>query len=67
MSAQDAGIHNHSQNPIRENEDHYYGNDLCVTRFQWDKGLRNPERESDRSRSLSLRFLLCKLKKFSVF
>lgn len=37
VSAQDAGIHNHSTNPIRENGDHYYGNDLWVTRTERDK------------------------------
>lgn len=45
VSAQDAGIHNHSQNPIREKEDHYYGNDLWVTRIQWDKRVRNPDKD----------------------
>lgn len=66
VSAQDAGIHNHSQNPIRENGDHYYGNDLWVTRFQWDKRVRNPDRESDWSCSLCV-FSCANLRNFGCF
>lgn len=47
VSAQDAGIHNHRRNPIREDGDHYYGNDLWVTRIQGDKRiLCNPDKEA---------------------
>lgn len=45
VSAQDAGIHNHSQNPIRANGDHYYGNDLWVTRTERDKRVCNPDKD----------------------
>lgn len=65
VSAQGAGIHNHSQNPIRENGDHYYGNDLWVTGIQWDKRVCNPDK--DIVWSHLLHFLLCKFQKFRWF
>lgn len=45
VSAQDAGIHNHSQNPIRASAGHYYGNDLWVTRSERDERERNPDKD----------------------